>query len=471
MKILKIIDGHITNSSTISTTVIVALKKGKSLSEMLEKIGLSSEFTSRFDEYGSYDEELDRWIDKGYIDSNIFDLKDTYEVLQAEIITDGFGDAYDREDRSDFRKKFYDKIKINDLPRKLDGKDFILLHRTDGDLEYEHEIKEVTRNRVWFLIEQLKNPNSEIKPRHSKNYEVKKSLEVSQKKILEEFETLMGTKFPVAESITIVKVDDFIASVDNEYKELLPEVYGFITKGKDVVALGINFRMAKRNPKVFPTSIANLPALKILDLNYFKWIKTPEIFGNLDSIEILKLPYETQFNTPPDSIGKINHLKRLFISDCKGKILPETLGNLTNLEVLVLEHNNSMLFRRVRGGVPTVIPDSIGQLGALRVLRLKGDNIESLPESIGHLKNLQYLNLYGNYISNLPKTFGNLEELQYLILRNNPLSKLPSTMLNLKNLKVLWIDTLQMDKFKEDPATLDVINEFRKKNVKITIIS
>ena len=448
MKVLKIIDGYITNSSTISTTVIVALKRGKSLSEMLEKIGLSPRFTSRFDEYGSYGENLDRWIDKGYIDSNIFDLKDTYEVLQAEIITDGFGDAYNMEDHSDFRRKFYDKIKINDLPRKLDGKDFILLHRTDGDLEYEHEIKEVTRNRVWLLIEQLKNPNSEIKPRHSKNYEVKKSLEESQKKILEEFETLMGTKFPVAEGITIVKVDDFIASSEKIYTDLLPEVNGFAIKGKNIIDLGFNFRMKKRGLKIYPSSIERLPHLKILDLFFFEWDNTPEIFGNPDSVEFLKLPFKTQFNTPPDSLRKMKCLKRLFISHCKGKILPESLGDLKNLEVLVLEHNNSILLKREERLVPTIIPDSIGRLGALRVLRLKKNNIESLPDSMGYLKNLQYLNL-----------------------RNNPLTRLPSTMSNLKKLKSLWIDTVQMDKFQGDSSTLNIIQELKKNNVKINIIS
>lgn len=56
---MKIVDGFVTNSSSVGTTIVVALKRGKDLREMLEKIGLSSEFSSRFeDEYGFYEDPL-----------------------------------------------------------------------------------------------------------------------------------------------------------------------------------------------------------------------------------------------------------------------------------------------------------------------------------------------------------------------------------------------------------------------------
>ncbi len=472
MKIIRVIDGFITNSSTISTTVIVALKKGKNLAEMLAKLGLSSKYTSRFDEYGSYDEDLAYWVEnKEYIDPNIFDLKETYEILQAGIITDGFGDAYDMEDRSSFRRRFYDRIKINDLPLKLDGEDFIFLHRMDYELENEHEMKEDTKNRVWQLVEQLKHPNEKIKPRQPKTYEAFESLEPTQKEVLVELEILTGVRVPFVEAADILKVDDFISSKEQIYLDLFPKVNGFIKKGKDIIALGFNFRMKNRGLKMYPSSIARLPNLKILDLNFFEWTNTPEIFGNHDSVEFLKLPCKTYFNSQPDSIMKLKNLRRLFISHCKGKILPETLGDLKNLEVLSLDYNNSTFYLEEKEGVPTVIPNSIGRLEALRILNLWDNDIKSLPESIGNLKNLQFLNLLGNHISYLPKTFGNLEKLQFLVLRDNPLTKLPSTMSNLKNLKKILIDPVQMDGFKEDPSSMKVINEFKNNNVDLRTIS
>ena len=68
MRILKIIDGYVTNSSSSGVTIVVALKKGKKLGDILEKIGLSSEFAYRFDEDNfTIDEELTRIIGNGIL--------------------------------------------------------------------------------------------------------------------------------------------------------------------------------------------------------------------------------------------------------------------------------------------------------------------------------------------------------------------------------------------------------------------
>ena len=104
MRILKIMDGFITNSSSSSNTIVLALRKGVKLEEMLEMLGLSSEYASRFDrEHSSVTKRLKWKIDDGYLDANIYDLQQEYDILIARIITYGFGDWVDDVDHSDFR--------------------------------------------------------------------------------------------------------------------------------------------------------------------------------------------------------------------------------------------------------------------------------------------------------------------------------------------------------------------------------
>jgi Leucine-rich repeat (LRR) protein len=66
----------------------------------------------------------------------------------------------------------------------------------------------------------------------------------------------------------------------------------------------------------------------------------------------------------------------------------------------------------------TVLPNSIGRNGKLRVLRLGNTNIEKLPSSITTLRNLECLDLHKCCsLKELPAGIGNLEKLQVLSLK------------------------------------------------------
>ncbi|MFX1344104.1 MAG: leucine-rich repeat domain-containing protein [Promethearchaeota archaeon] len=470
MKIIKFIDGFITNSSSVGTTIVVALKKGLDLGEMLEKIGLSAEFASRFeDKYGTNEISLDWCVKDGILDSNIYDLHD-YEILLGHITTHGFGGEIEDVDHSEFRTRFYDKIRVADLPLELINKDFILLHSIGEDLTYDHETKEDTKNRIWLVIEQLKNPEAQIEPRQPKSFEIRRSLEPAQKQVLEEFEKLIETRFPVVEEINISTIKDFLALKERDQYQamegLMPKIEGFKMEGGNIIALGFYFKINNQDRKNLPVSIAKLSYLKMLDLCFYRWVDIPETFGNPKSVEILRFPSYIKFKTSPESLGKMTSLKRLHISDCKGSILPESIRNLKDLEVLQLRNNNSKrLFFDEKGKIPTVIPKTIGNLKSLIILDLDYNNIETVPDSLGNLNSLQYLDLSGNYILKLPRTFGNLKELRSLNLYGNQLTSLPDSFRELGNLRSLSIGEEQIALLEKDPSSRKILSELRKKGV------
>jgi len=280
-------------------------------------------------------------------------------------------------------------------------------------------------------------------------------------------------------------------SLYSKKSNLAPKIEGFKLDGGDVVALGFSFRMNYQKPKIFPISIKYLKKLKILDFGYYKWKEIPKLFGNPKGLEILSIPTDINFKTPPESIGKMISLKRLIISNCKGKILPESLGMLKRLEVLDVRNCNWGLYREEEN-VPTVIPSTLGFLRALIILNLKNNNIEAVPNSIGNLESLISLNLSGNHIKQLSNSIGNLHSLKELFIYNNkleklpntigdmislesilisenPMKKLPTSLLRLNNLKSLWIDNKQMSAFEEDSETINTFEELKKKGIYIRV--
>lgn len=464
MRILKIVDGFVTNSSSSGNTILLALKKGKKLGEMLEKIGLSSEFTDRFEEeHGLDDSYLNDWVEDDYLDLNIYDLQEDYDILKALIITHGFGGEIEDVDHSDFRKKFYDEFLGEDLPLKLVGNDFLFLHSLNEDLQYDHEEKEDIKNRIWYLIEQIKNPSSEISPRQPKTYVVRELLEPRQKGVIEELEQLIQTRIPVIESIVVATIENFLALEEKDRNSryskesnLAPQIEGFKLDGGDVVALGFSFRMNYQGPKIFPISIKYLKKLKILDMGYYKWNVIPKLFGNPNTVEILRFPSNILFKSPPESIGKLLSLKRLNISDCRGKILPESLGMLKRLEVLDVHNCNRGLFREEEN-IPTVIPSTLGFLRALIILNLKDNNIEAVPNSIGNLESLLYLNLSRNHIKILPDNICNLKNLKELIIYGNLLVKLPDSFGELSSLIKCTLNGNKLKRLPDDLGGLSLL--------------
>ena len=105
----------------------------------------------------------------------------------------------------------------------------------------------------------------------------------------------------------------------------------------------------------------------------------------------------TNITELPDSIGQLSALKWLYLSDTIITELPDSIGQLSALEELYLS------FTKI-----TELPDSIGQLGALEELDLSFTKITELPDSIGSLSKLQKFDLSDLKLKRIPESLTKL---------------------------------------------------------------
>ena len=118
--------------------------------------------------------------------------------------------------------------------------------------------------------------------------------------------------------------------------------------------------------------------------------------------------------TLPESVGQLKALKRLFLSNNQLTTLPESVGQLKALRELYLSKNQL-----------TTLPESLGQLTALRVLNLDYNQLTVLPESLGQLTSLLQLDLFNNQLIALPRSLWQLRVLESLDLIENDALGLP----------------------------------------------
>lgn len=83
------------------------------------------------------------------------------------------------------------------------------------------------------------------------------------------------------------------------------------------------------------------------------------------------------------------------------------------------------------------LPDDIGHLLSLRILRVNNNNFERIPATIGQLENLTELNMAKNHIRHLPGEIRGLYNLKTMVLEGNDLQSLPDEICELRNLETL----------------------------------
>ena len=91
MKILKLIDGFITNSSSSGVIIIIALQKGKSFKEIINKLGKPAHLPSDFFYFEDY-------LTSDYFeddeDLELDHLTDEYDILYESITFEESGGDY-----------------------------------------------------------------------------------------------------------------------------------------------------------------------------------------------------------------------------------------------------------------------------------------------------------------------------------------------------------------------------------------
>ncbi|KAG4206320.1 hypothetical protein ERO13_A03G001800v2 [Gossypium hirsutum] len=199
-----------------------------------------------------------------------------------------------------------------------------------------------------------------------------------------------------------------------------------------------------------PVSIGKLNGVAELDLSENRIMALPPSIEGLRALKKLDL-HSNQLINLPDGIGELVNLLELDLHANRLSSLPASFGNLKNLMNLDLSSNNF-----------THLPDTIGDLTSLMRLIVETNELEELPYTIGNCSSLLVLRLDFNRIKALPEAIGKLECLEILTAHYNRIKGLPTTMGNLSNLKELDVGFNEIESI---PETLCFAISLRKLKV------
>ncbi len=124
------------------------------------------------------------------------------------------------------------------------------------------------------------------------------------------------------------------------------------------------------------------------------------------------------------------------------------IGELVNLEELYIGKNNL-----------STLPKEIGQLKNLKILSLQYNEIDSLPNEIGDLENLETLWLDQNRLISLPDSIGKLKKLKVLQVRFNRLETLPAELGECEKLSLLYLNRNNLTALPEGMGNLKQLRE------------
>ncbi len=154
----------------------------------------------------------------------------------------------------------------------------------------------------------------------------------------------------------------------------------------------------------------------------------------------------------PESIGNLDALRFLYLEGNYGlESIPETIGNIDSLRNLWLSYT-----------LINEIPESIGNLSELKQLILTSLDLSgnNLPESISNLKKLETLGVSSTNITALPSELGNIDSLRNLYASNNFITLLPENFGNLGNLEYLLLSENQIEELPENFGNLSKLRYF-----------
>jgi len=124
------------------------------------------------------------------------------------------------------------------------------------------------------------------------------------------------------------------------------------------------------------------------------------------------------------------------------------IGELHNLEELYIGKNNLK-----------TLPKEIGQLKKLKILSLQYNQIDSLPNELGDLENLETLWLDQNRLIHLPDSIGKLKNLKVMQVRFNRLESLPVGLGDCENLSLLYLNRNNLNSLPEELGNLKKLRE------------
>ncbi|RRT74515.1 hypothetical protein GW17_00051493 [Ensete ventricosum] len=182
-----------------------------------------------------------------------------------------------------------------------------------------------------------------------------------------------------------------------------------------------------------PVSLGKLQDITELNLSENRIMALPPSVGGLRSLTKLDV-HSNQLTNLPDSFGELCNLVDLDLHANRLKSLPPSFGNLTSLVNLDLSSNQL-----------SALPDTLGNLTNLRTLNVETNELEELPYTIGSCTALAELRLDFNQLKALPEAVGKLERLEVITLHYNRVKSLPTTMASLSKLKELDVSFNELE--------------------------
>ncbi|KAJ8512947.1 hypothetical protein OPV22_003381 [Ensete ventricosum] len=182
-----------------------------------------------------------------------------------------------------------------------------------------------------------------------------------------------------------------------------------------------------------PVSLGKLQDITELNLSENRIMALPPSVGGLRSLTKLDV-HSNQLTNLPDSFGELCNLVDLDLHANRLKSLPLSFGNLTSLVNLDLSSNQL-----------SALPDTLGNLTNLRTLNVETNELEELPYTIGSCTALAELRLDFNQLKALPEAVGKLERLEVITLHYNRVKSLPTTMASLSKLKELDVSFNELE--------------------------
>ncbi|KAJ1296168.1 hypothetical protein BS78_01G278600 [Paspalum vaginatum] len=187
-----------------------------------------------------------------------------------------------------------------------------------------------------------------------------------------------------------------------------------------------------------PVSLGKLQDVTELDLSDNRIMALPSTIGSLRYLTKLDL-HSNQLINLPDTFGELSNLIDLDLCANQLKSLPTSFGNLTNLANLDVSSN-----------LLKVLPDCLGKLKNLRRLIAETNELEELPYTIGSCTSLVELRLDFNQLKALPEAIGKLEKLEILTLHYNRIKGLPTTIGQLIRLRELDVSFNEVEMIPEN---------------------
>jgi Leucine-rich repeat (LRR) protein len=168
----------------------------------------------------------------------------------------------------------------------------------------------------------------------------------------------------------------------------------------------------------------------------------------------------------PSIITSLGTLRHIFASDNVIDIFPAGLTKLSSLTTLNLSRNRlsaisvelgsciSLQHIDFSGCVSiTALPESMGQLSALTVLKIASTKIQALPNSFSSLSALQDFDCSETKLSHIPPYVGSWISLTHLRIVACPISILPWALGTLENITFIDVDRCPLEEPPQDVAS------------------